>query len=98
MPINEKNIARHELIGLEAEIVKSTDAKKQGQGGKIIDETKKMLLLRTSTGEKLVEKSTSTFRIILPGGKKVEINGMLLLGRPEERIKKRLPQKWDSIE
>ena len=97
MPINEKNIVRHELIGLEAEILKSTDEKKQEIKGTIIDETKKMLLLRTAKGEKLVEKSVCAFRINLPNGKKVDVNGKLLLGRPEERIKKKLPQRWDAI-
>lgn len=97
MPITEKNIVRHELISLEAEIVKSTDAKKQGVKGVIIDETKKMLLLRTKAGEKLVEKAICTFRLALPNGKKVDVNGALLSGRPEERIKKKFPQKWDSV-
>ncbi|VVB61184.1 Ribonuclease P protein component 1 [uncultured archaeon] len=97
MPINEKNIVRHELIGLQAEIVESTDEKKQGLKGKIIDETKKMLLLRTEKGEKSTEKAINTFRITLPDGKKVDVNGKLLLGRPEERIKKKFPQKWDTI-
>ena len=96
MPINEKNIVRHELIGLEAEITKSTDAKKAGTKGTIIDETKKMLLFRTAKGEIFAEKSTSVFRLILPDGKKVEIEGKLLLGRSEERIKKKFPQKWDT--
>ncbi len=98
MPITEKNIVRHELIGLQAEIVKSTDAKKQGQKGRIIDETKKMLLLRTEAGEKSTEKAINTFRITLPDNKKVDVDGKLLLGRPEERIKKKFPQKWDSME
>ncbi len=97
MPLNEKNIVRHELIGLEAEIIRSTDAKKQALKGKIIDETKKMLLLRTEKGEKLAEKATSTFRITLPDGKKVDVQGTLLSGRPEERIKKKFPQRWDII-
>ncbi|MBU4300780.1 MAG: ribonuclease P protein component 1 [Nanoarchaeota archaeon] len=95
MPITEKNIVRHELIGLEAEIIKSTDAKKQGIKGIIIDETKKMLLLRTDTDEKLVEKAVCEFQLTLPNSKKVDVLGKLFFGRPEERIKKKFPQKWD---
>ncbi len=112
MPITEHNIVRHELIGLDVEIFKSKDAKiipsKLGKlfgtspkmhnlAGAIIDETKKMLKFRTEKGEKLVEKSVCTFRISLPSGKKVEVDGRLLVGRPEERIKKRFPKKWDTI-
>ena len=97
MPINEKTIVRHELIGLKAEIIRSTDAKKQGTKGIIIDETKKMLLLRTEMGEKLVEKAICEFQLTLPDGKKVEVKGKLLLGRPEERLKKKFPQKWDFL-
>lgn len=110
MPITEQNIVRHELIGLDIEAAKSKDkgiipsklgklfgaSPKMGKiSGAIIDETKKMLKIRTKEGEKLVEKSTCTFRISLPSGKKVEVDGRLLVGRPEERIKKKLLKKWD---
>jgi len=94
MPITEQNVVRHELIGLDAEITGSKDPKLIGLAGVIIDETKKMLKIRTKKGEKLVEKSICVFRVSLPSGKKVEIDGNLLVGRPEERIKKKLPKKW----
>ena len=94
MPITEQNIVRHELIGLDVEISGSKDPKLIGLAGVIIDETKKMLKIRAESKELSVEKSICVFRVSLPSGKIVEIDGNLLVGRPEERIKKKLPKKW----
>ncbi len=91
MPIDEKNLVRHELIGLEAEIAKTKT------NGKIINETQKTLTIRTDKKEIIVAKNECKFIITLPTGTIVEVEGKLLLGRPEERIKKKLPKKWDAI-
>ena len=91
MPIDEKNLVRHELIGLEAEIAKTKTK------GKIINETQKTLTIRTDKKETIVAKNECKFIITLPTGTIIEVEGKLLLGRPEERIKKKLPKKWDAI-
>ena len=88
--INSENRFYHELIGLELKVINSSNKSLIGLSGIVIDETKKTLKIETSTkGEKLIQKNVSIFHIILPDKSKVEIDGKILLNRPEDRIKKR---------
>ena len=98
MTITPANIVRHELIGLEARITKAVDPKKIGFAGKIVDETQKTLLIRTPQGEKQIAKKECSFEFIIPNGQRVEVDGRLLVGRPEDRMKKKLPEKWEMLE
>lgn len=93
MPITPENIVRHELIGLKVKIKKSTNPSQIGLKGLIIDETYNMLKIEVKEKEKLIPKNTTIFIFTLPNGKKVEVDGKLLVGRPEDRIKKKLP-RW----
>ena len=90
--IDEKNLVRHELIGLEVEIKESTNRNQVGIKGRVVDETYNMLVIETEKGEKMVEKKSCVFVFRLPKGKKVEVEGWVLVGRPEDRIKKKLPR------
>ncbi len=90
--ITPKNIIKHELIGLKVQVIKSSDPTKIGMEGTVVDETMNMLLVNTSKGIKKLSKAGNTFRFWIKG-KKVEILGDVLVGRPEERIKKKL-NKW----
>jgi len=90
--ITEKNLVRHELIGLEVEIRKSTNKSQIEIKGRVVDETYNMLVIETKKGEKKVEKKSCVFIFKLPNGKKVEVEGWILVGRPEDRIKKKLPR------
>lgn len=88
--INSQNIFYHELIGLKVEVFNSTNKSLIGINGKIIDETKKTLKLETDKDEeKLIPKDVSIFHFTLPDGSRVEIDGKILVNRPEDRIKKR---------
>jgi len=87
--INERNLVRHELIGLEVEVKKSTNKSQIGIKGRVVDETYNMLVIETEKGEKRVEKKSCVFIFKLPNGKKVEVEGWVLIGRPEDRIKKK---------
>jgi ribonuclease P protein subunit POP4 len=88
--ITEKNLVRHELIGLEVKVRKSTNKSQIGIKGRIVDETYNMLVIETKKGEKKIEKKSCVFVFKLPNGKKVEVEGWVLVGRPEDRIKKKL--------
>jgi ribonuclease P protein subunit POP4 len=90
--INERNLVRHELIGLEVEVKNSANKSQIGIKGRVVDETYKMLVIETKKGEKMIEKKSSVFIFKLPNGKKVEVEGWVLVGRPEDRIKKKLPK------
>ncbi len=81
------DILRHELIGLDIEIVKAKNKALGGIKGKIIYETKNLLHVETKKGIKKIIKDQIIIRLRFKG-KMLEINGKLLVGRPEERIKK----------
>ena len=91
MPRTPENLPRHELIGLQAEVEEHPDSNKVGINGEVLDETRDMLRI----GDKWVEKKDSTFLFELDG-KKVRIKGDVINKRPEDRLKMKLPGKWDS--
>jgi ribonuclease P protein subunit POP4 len=94
MPINPENLPKHELIGLECEVVESEDEGQIGISGEVLDETQNMLRIE----DKQVEKETSVFRFTLPSGEKVRVDGELINKRPEERAGMSLPDDWEYVE
>jgi len=97
MPITPQNLVRHELCGLLVKIVKSTDPTQKNLKGRVVDETYNTLKIETKKGkevrEKTVIKQNNVFIFTLPNKVKVQVDGRLLVARPEDRIKKKLP-KW----
>ncbi len=90
MKISPKNVIFHELIGLYVEIVNSSNPYHIGISGKVVDETANMLVIDTSEGRKKIPKKYTVFVFVLPSGEKVKVEGKVLLGGPEERLKKRI--------
>jgi ribonuclease P protein subunit POP4 len=93
MPITPENLVRHELIGLKVEVKKATNKYLLGLKGLVVDETYGMLTIETEKGEKKVQKKGTIFIFHLPNGKRVEVDGSLLVSRPEDRVKKKFP-RW----
>jgi len=62
--------------------------------GKVIDETRNTFLILNAGRQKTIPKDTSFFHFTMPDGTVVEIEGKLLLGRPEDRIKKHIRRLW----
>jgi ribonuclease P protein subunit POP4 len=93
-PITAHNITRHELVGLKVRIVRSTCNSHLGLEGEIIDETKNMLTIQSEDKTRKVPKDSSDFQLKLPNGSVVEVQGTILLGRPEERTKKTVRRRW----
>jgi len=89
MPITKRNVLRHELIGLEARVMNSSDPKLLGTYGTIVDETRDMLVIEQAGRTKIVPKASSKFMFTCPSNEKVEVNGAKLVGQPEERVKRR---------
>ena len=81
------DILRHELIGLDIEVAASANKSLVGIKGKIIDETRNTLRLRCGEKVLTIMKNAIVFRTSI-GGRLVEIDGHLIMGRPEDRIKK----------
>lgn len=84
-----KNLLRHELIGLKAEVIASSHIGYEGICGKIIDETKNMLKINNGIVEKQVPKEAVTLSILMPDGYSKTIRGKDLVRRPIERVKRR---------
>ncbi|MBS3055535.1 MAG: ribonuclease P protein component 1 [Candidatus Aenigmarchaeota archaeon] len=93
MPITPENLVRHELIGLKVKVKDSPDRTVKGISGKIIDESYNTFKIETSKKEKIVVKGINTFIFTLPDKTKVQVDGKLLISRPEDRIKKKIP-RW----
>lgn len=94
MPITPQNLVRHELISLPVRISKSTDPTQKGLSGKVIDETYNTIKIETKNKkEKIIIKNNTIFIFTLPDKTKVEVDGKVLIGRPEDRIKKKFA-KW----
>jgi len=87
-PLSPQNVVRHELIGLEAEVVRSSHLGYVGIRGVVADETRGMLTLRCGRDRKSVPKSGSAFSFTLPDGSRVEVEGRVILGRPEARLRR----------
>ena len=92
-PISPRNILRHELIGLEAGVVKSRNPSHRAVEGFIVDESMKTLVIEQDGESKRVPKRDATFIIKLPSGL-VEVEGAALYGRPEDRVKKKIKRRW----
>ena len=94
MRIAPENIVRHELTGLATHVVESSDPTLVCRSGVVLGETKEMILLDTKNGEVSIPKRVCVFDITLPNGTVVRVDGSVLHGKPEDRIKKRLNRSW----
>lgn len=77
---------QHELIGLQAEVIDSTNQSMVGIKGRVVDETMKMLTIDVRGKEKKIPKDACVLRFSMPDGSKVEVDGKTLVARPEDRI------------
>jgi len=91
--ITPRNIARHELIGLECAVLKSRNAKQEGLRGTVADETRNTIAIMKNEKIAKVAKAGAEFVFTLPDGKKVKVEGSLLVARPENRIRTKL-KRW----
>ena len=92
MPRTVENLPRHELIGLHVEVEEHSDSNKIGISGEVLDETRDMLRI----GDKWVEKEGTVFLFELDE-EEVRIKGDIIKKRPEDRLKMKLPGKWENL-
>jgi len=91
--IKPRNLIRHELIGLKVEVEKSSNRYQVGLKGLVVDETKNLIIIRTSNGIKKIQKKKAQFIFTIPDGRRVRVNGDRIVARPEDRIKLKV-KKW----
>jgi ribonuclease P protein subunit POP4 len=87
-------IIRDEFIGTEAKVSKSKHIDYLGLSGKIVDETRNTFTILDGGERKVIGKSSAVFRLSLHDGAVVEVDGKLLTGRPEDRLKKTIRRLW----
>jgi len=88
------DVIRYEFIGTEAKVSKSNHSGYMGLSGKVIDETRNTFTVLHEGKRKTVLKDAAVFHFKFLDGTIVEINGKLLLGRPEDRLKKQIRRLW----
>lgn len=89
-PITPKNLIKHELIGLDVTLIKSKCKSYVGFSGKVVDESRNMLIIDDGKRRRSFPKEVSHFLFKLPSGQLTLVDGRVLVGRPEDRLKKRL--------
>ena len=87
-PVTADNIARHELVGLEARVSGGSNPSQKRIRGIVTGETRNTLTLSHSGFDRTVAKGEASFIFNL-GGTLVEVEGYALIGRPEDRVKKK---------
>ncbi len=80
------NLRKHELIGLQVEVVQATDPGQLHVTGRVVDETRNLLVIEADGREKRIPKQGARFRFQIQGG--IEVEGDEIRFRPEDRIKK----------
>ncbi|HIH04322.1 MAG TPA: ribonuclease P protein subunit [Methanoregulaceae archaeon] len=84
--IAPRNVLRHEWIGRHVRVARATNPSLEGVEGLCVDETRQTLRIATARGIKTVPKAVAAFRLLLPDGTAVEVNGRALIGAPERRL------------
>jgi len=92
-PVTADNVTRHELIGLDARISGANNKSQNRIKGLIVAETRNTLTINYGKKEKTVAKDEASFIFNL-GDTSVEVEGKTLIGRPEDRVKKKPRRDW----
>ncbi len=88
------SILQQEFIGLRAKVVQSSNPSCMGICGIVLDETRNTFTILHKEKEKTVVKETSVLHFTLPDGSVIEVEGKVLVGRPEDRVKRVSRRRW----
>ena len=88
------SIVQYEFIGLLTTVINSSNRHVVGITGKVVDETRNTLTIFHNGEKKVVIKNTAVFDFVMTDGTVVEMDGKVIMGRPEDRIKKRPRRLW----
>jgi ribonuclease P protein subunit POP4 len=81
-----ENLLVHEIIGLGAKIVESTDPTLEGISGTVVFETRNTISIRTDFSVKQIAKKAARKIEIKTNSGVCFISGSSLIGKPEDRI------------
>ena len=83
--ITKENVHQHEFIGLDTQIVQSSNPQFIGLNGTITNETKSMFTLNTRKGTKSIPKGNSQWEFSLQN-KGIIVDGSTIEKRPFDRL------------
>ncbi len=93
MALAAETVTRHELVGLDVEVVAASNPDSIGLSGTVVTETTQTLGIETDGRVAHIPKDGATFEWSLPSGECVRTAGDTLVGRPARRTE----QTGDSI-
>jgi ribonuclease P protein subunit POP4 len=88
------NMIRCEFIGTDVKIARSSHRGNVGICGKVVGETRNTFAILHKGKKKTVAKDSSVFHFMFADRTIVEVNGRLLVGKPEDRLKKNVRRLW----
>ena len=88
------DIIRYEFIGTQALVAQSPHPDYVGLRGRVIGETRNTFTLLDQGQAKQIVKEFSVFNFTFNDGTVVDVDGKLLVGRPEDRLKKSIKRLW----
>jgi ribonuclease P protein subunit POP4 len=94
MPLTPETLARHELVGLDVEVVAASNPDAIGISGAVVMETTQLLTIEGDTRVWHVPKADATFAFDLPAGETVRVDGERLVARPARRTANAGDSKW----
>ncbi|MFN7990537.1 MAG: ribonuclease P protein subunit [Candidatus Micrarchaeia archaeon] len=86
--ITRNNLLYSTFIGLQVEIVNSSQRKLIGLRGEVVDETMNLIIIESGGKQAKIPKVSSTFRFTTDDGQTVDVPGKKMDFRPHERPKK----------
>jgi ribonuclease P protein subunit POP4 len=88
------DVINGEFVGTEGRIAESRHSGYFGISGEVIGESKNTFTILQDGKTKSVVKEAAVFSFRFSDGTVVEIDGKLLMGRPEDRLKKSMKRLW----
>ena len=87
-------VVHSEFIGTEAKVARSRHRDYVEASGRIVDETRNTFTLLEGEKRKIIVKESAVFHFRFADDTVIEIDGRLLTGRPEDRLKKNIRRLW----
>jgi ribonuclease P protein subunit POP4 len=88
------DIIREEFIGATGTITNSHHVGYLGIHGEVLGETRNTFTIQQNGKDKSIVKDQAVFQFQFSDGTVVEIDGKLLVGKPEDRLKKTIKRLW----
>ncbi|AUG47917.1 ribonuclease P [Haloarcula taiwanensis] len=93
MPLTPETLPRHELVGLDCEVVAASNPDAVGISGTVVMETTQMLTVEGTDRVWHVPKDSATFSFGVDG-QRVQVDGDRLVARPARRTENTGDSLW----